>query len=114
MPPIPDPKLLATHISEREEVRKERLAISFVDFKQIDVSVRQRLLAGRLDLSRPVRVLESSGREGFKPSPALAFSCPLLSAATACDLLRCEDRRQKRKPCRVYLLRAKIWVKMGA
>lgn len=92
----------------------ERLAINLFDIDYVSPELRARLLAGRLDLRREsiVRVNGDNIMETGVP-----FSCAthddLLSAATACDLLRSENRREGDKTIRIYVSKGNGWTKVS-
>jgi hypothetical protein len=85
---------------------EERLAICLFDVDRIDADVRQRVLIGRLDLGGPGRGVVRGGafRIGVDPKDqALAFSCPLLVAATAADFIQSQFRSEGDAPARFYV-----------
>jgi hypothetical protein len=92
-----------------KERRKEQLAINLFDLDKLETTLRLFVTGGKLDFKRPVRVGEAVAET------AIPFSCELLEAATACDVLQGELRKVKLDPVRVYLLKAAFeanWVKL--
>lgn len=63
--------------------RRERLALNLFDVDALDPDLRKAALAGRLDLTGAGH-LDESDPDGR----GLVLKCPLLEAATVCDLLR--------------------------
>lgn len=68
--------------------RNERLALNLFDLDQLHSSVRINLLAGKLDLSRPVWVDKSKMEE-----TCVIFSCDLLTACQVYDILGSQARK---------------------
>jgi hypothetical protein len=105
---------------EAAEKRKERLAVNIFDLDRLSPLVRGKLFrdgeGDRIDLTHAVRV----GPE--KDEAAVVFTCPLLTAATVCDILRSNDRKfnqeirerglkgHEERQTRVYLFRGRSWV----
>lgn len=85
--------------------RRERLAVSLADLDRIDPSIRGSLLAGKLDLTKAIRV----GQDRMEDVPAVVFSCDLLTAATVCDILRSHDRKVGDPPTGIYINKATSW-----
>lgn len=84
------------------EQRDERLAVNAPDLDRLDPATLARLLGGRLD---PAARLDLRGGNARSTDVALAFACPLVEAALACDALRELDRRAGEPPTRVYVRR---------
>jgi hypothetical protein len=84
----------------------ERLAISLADVERIDPMLRHRTLHGRLDLAKAIKV----GTDAV-----VAFSCDLLLAALACDVIQSEFRREGDSPVKVYILHpGRPWWRLSA
>lgn len=86
--------------------RRERLALNLFDLDRMDATIRQLFLGGKLDLSAAIKVDSKRFDEA-----AVAFVCPLLTAACICDTLRYHDRQVRNHPTRVYLQKARAWTK---
>lgn len=85
--------------------RLVKLAVSMEDLERLSPLARAGLTAGRLDLSRIVKV----GEDRIKAVPALAFSCDLLTAAKVCDIMRAQDKKVEDKLTQVYVLKDRVW-----
>jgi hypothetical protein len=90
-----------------DDDRRESLAVNLFDLDRVDPTVRQILLAGKLDLTRVIRINPDRPDE-----TAVAFTCDLLTAACICDVIRTHDRAAGDHPCRVYLRRSKAWERL--
>src|SRR5262245_16547098 len=90
--------------------RKERLAINLFDIGRLGPALRNRFLAGKLNLQEPIWVDRNNPHE-----TAVAFlqeRTGLMLAAVICDLIRSEDRKANRPPSRVYLNRGNGWLRI--
>lgn len=83
--------------------REPRLGVNIADLEGLDRQLRLLATKGKLDLSGVHRGPEDEDR-------LLAFLCPDLEAALACDIVRSEGRRVGGQPCRCYLRRGGRWV----
>lgn len=83
-----------------------RMAVCLTDLDRLDPAQRQRMLKGKLDLTKIVQVTLPDRRQ---PVPCVAFTCDLLTAALVCDLLRDGDSRCDDVPTRVYVLKRESW-----
>lgn len=81
-----------------------KLAVSLTDLDRVDPIIRSRL-ALMLDLTSTIRV----GMDRMEDIPAVVFSCPLLEAATVCDVLRNHDRQVGDAPTGIYVNKAQSW-----
>lgn len=79
-----------------KESRKDKLAINLFDLDELVSPLRMYVVGDRVDYSKPIRVGESISET------AVPFSCGLLAAATACDVLQSELRKAKLQPVRIY------------
>lgn len=85
-----------------------RIAVNIVDLSRVDETIRQLLLAGKVDRSAVIRTDPDRPDEA-----AVAFSCDALTAACICDTIRDHDRRVGDHPTRAYVQRAGgAWVKL--
>lgn len=85
-------------------VKKEanfKLAINLYDLDRLDPHIRVKLLVGRIDLLKPIKV----AKDRVEPEPAVVFNCGLLTAASICDIIRNEDRNNGDFPTRLYIYR---------
>jgi hypothetical protein len=92
--------------TKMDRLSPERLAVSLKDLNRMVPEVRRKMTEGKLDLTEIVRVGEKEN------TPALAFSCDLLTAATICDIIRSEDRRVGDTPTGVWIFR-RAWTRVG-
>jgi len=86
---------------------REMLAVSLRDLDRMAQEMRLRMLRSpdgkpRLDFSQAV----PGGRDD---DPAVAFTCPLLTAATICDVIRSHDRQVGDPLTKVYLRSGSRW-----
>lgn len=88
---------------------KERLAVALEDLDRVAPELRVKLLKGRLDLDN---VLRHAGQHREEEVPAVPFTCDLLTAAIACDVLRSNDRKLGDELTRVYVLRESRWTRV--
>lgn len=89
------------------EDRREELAINFLDLEKIHPELHAKLqLSQRLDVDNLLKV------EGGK-SIALKFTCPLLTAAIICDIMRSQCKKAGEPIIRVYLKRSDAWTKLS-
>lgn len=89
------------------EERSESIAISLEDTSdRMTDEMRQRLLAGRLELQKWIRLGNMEA--------AAQFTCDLLTAATVCDIVRSHDREVGDEPTRVYVRRGTAWNRLAA
>lgn len=108
MPKIPE---VIVEVSSERVTLAERLAISLFDLDYISPMLRTKLLSGRLDLRRE-NVIRANGESIMETG--IPFTCELLLAATACDMIRSENRREGDRIVRVYLNRGNGWVKVSS
>lgn len=94
-------------LSFLEEPRRERLALNLADVGRVPDSVRQMILAGKVDTERYIKTDPQRPDEA-----AVLFTCDLLSAACICDTLRQHDEKAGDPPTRVYVCRAQAWVRL--
>lgn len=89
--------------------QEERLAVNLFDLNRVEPSLFRLLFAKRLELNKgkAIRVDPKVTTE-----TALPFHCSLIEAATACDILRNENRKLKEPIARVYVNRGRGWVKL--
>lgn len=87
----------------------EKLAINLYDLDRLPADMRGKLLGGRLDLSSPIRT--DWDRKDSPDELALLFTCPLLTAAIVCDIIRDWDVKAGDFPTRIYLKR-KEWTRI--
>ena len=83
------------------------LAVNLPDLDRVSPFIREILLRGKITLKKAILV----DRDRYDEL-AVKFTCDLLTAACACDVLRTKDRREKRYPTRVYLRTKKAWTKI--
>lgn len=89
------------------EERSEELAVNFLDLDRIHPELQMRLqLSKRLDAGNPLKVEQGK-------SIALRFTCPLLTAAMICDIMRKQCKKAGEPAIRVYLKRSDAWVKLA-
>lgn len=88
--------------SDRSAGRRERIGLSIFDLDVVHPEVRAGFLGGKLDLSRE-RIARVDG-DAVAP-----FSCLLVEAAVAADLVRSECRRVGDPPPRAYVSIAMAW-----
>ena len=89
--------------------RPEKLAVNVYDLEGIDAAIRQRVLGpqlDKLDAKNPVWIDRNRDDES-----AVIFTCDLLTAALACDILRSECRRENGPVIRLYLKKG-AWQKV--
>lgn len=112
MPPInPDRDKKVPPSSKMTIYRSEdkvEIAINLFDLDRLDQRLRSQLLAGRLDLKRPI-VMDKN----LEDEVAVAFCCNILAAACICDSIRAHDRRAEDSPTRVYIRRTGNWTKVA-
>jgi hypothetical protein len=87
--------------------RREKLAINLFDLDRVDPTIRQILLGGKVDLTNAIKMDKNRFDEA-----GVAFICPLLQAASICDIVRSHDRELGDFPTRVYLMRVAAWEKL--
>lgn len=88
-----------------------RLAVNLFDLHdRVPIVMRQKLMAGRLDLTRHIDMRFDRAKEADEA--AVAFSCPLLEAAIICDWLRSNDRSVGDYPTRLYINRKVSWTRI--
>lgn len=83
----------------------QRLAIGLEDVERLDPVLRGRLLQGKVDLTKAIRV----GLDRVDALPALEFTCDLLVSAIVCDLIRIYNKEVKDPPCQIYIFKSKTW-----
>ena len=88
--------------------RPERLAVALFDLDRIEPSIRKMILGGKLDLSVPFRVDAWDVAE----DTMVPFSCPLIDAASICDVVRDRDRRAGDPPTRVAVFK-QTWQRLS-
>jgi hypothetical protein len=102
----PAPPPMARPTPRIEEERSETLAINLEDLDRMTDAMRQRLITGRVDTIRWLRIGEMEA--------AVQFTCDLLTAATVCDIIRSHDREVGDEPTRVYVRRGTAWNRLPA
>ena len=85
------------------------LAINLIDLERVPPQVREELFGVGLFLLHPRPIWID--REKMDET-GLAFACPMLQAASICDILREHDHKSGQSPTRVYLRRVKAWIKL--
>lgn len=95
MPPLPQKKS-----------RPEKLAVNLFDLDHLHPAVRAAALGGKL-AGEAVRVDDERIDE-----TAVEFRCPLLTAASALDVLRSEARKAGDPPIRAYIKRQGWWQRL--
>jgi hypothetical protein len=88
-----------------DDLRPERLAISLTDVDRLPPELKRGFLAGRIDATKIIRV---GAQRRTEEQPAVEFVCPLLEAATVCDMIRSHDRSVGDRPCEVFISRGTI------
>jgi hypothetical protein len=84
----------------------ERLAVNLFDLDRMPERLRA-AVAMRID-PKPIVLDGEAGLNGGPREVGLAFACPLMEAATLCDLLRQVDRDAGQRPVRLYICK-KAW-----
>ncbi len=93
-----------------QKVPTERLAINLFDIGRVDLGVLRLVLGGKLDLRKEAAIRISKLAE----DTAVPFTCDLLTAAIACDVLRSENRKLGENPIRIYLAKpGGNWSRLG-
>ena len=106
-PTAPKPAPLMALLAPRiEEERSESIAINLEDLDRMTDAMRQRLITGRVDAVKWIRLGEMEA--------AVQFTCDLLTAATVCDIVRSHDREVGDEPTRVYIRRGVAWNRLPA
>lgn len=85
-----------------------RIGVNLFDLSRMEPLMRGKLLMGKLDTTTPVVFNKEHPDE-----TGLVFICPLLQAATCCDIIRSEDRRFDRSPTRVYRCVNEVWTRLA-
>ncbi len=98
MPPLPSHWQEQPTQESEEKPRKERLSLNVYDLARLDWDLRSKLLQGKLDLENLIWVDRNDENE-----TGILLTVPLLTAATICDIIRSEDRRNHATPTRVYM-----------
>ena len=91
----------------RQIGRKERIGLSLFDLDVLHPVVRKAVLGGKLALSKDQTAMVSS-------DAVVPFSCGLLEAAVAADLVRDECRKVGDPPVRAYLSQMQAWQRLPA
>jgi len=110
MPKIPSRR--RQELLERQNGRKERLAINVYDLERADEPFLRRLELRKRLIDRPISMDEDKKEPDVK-NVALEFSCDLLTAASICDVIRSHDQRSGDYPTRVYIFRKSAWSQLS-
>ena len=98
-------------LPSKNDTTEVRLAINLFDLHdRVPVVMRQKLLAGRLDLKRHIDMRFDRAKEADEA--AVVFVCPLLEAAIICDWIRSNDRASGDYPTRLYIKRKVSWTRI--
>jgi uracil-DNA glycosylase family 4 len=97
-----------------EELCDYRLALNIDDVFRMTPDARKQLLAGRINFGQLASKMYIKVDGRAEPEAAIEFSCPLVEAATVCDVIRHQDAQVGDKPSRVYVNRRDAWTRLPA